>query len=325
MNDTDEIPEELSEENVRPWGIDDRKTTQHVMKAIELLNSWNRQSDALAFLAHSKDVLDRIQGENEETNRLGGAGSSRTRIFSDRPSFKSRNGTLRAITRDILENPSKATIDHGIGLARAYTSIDEATSEVFFETAETVCARSGFDLAVQGLRARAERFNYYHNLQSTRQHLEAYNNAKNLLSGFWEGFPWDCEKIWSLDLLEASMELASALLKVGLTTDSTWMFREVEKKATKVFGWGDERTIWTLITIGIVHQNYRFWKAAKPWFEQALSALLSAYDDGDGITKSLETALEKRHFSYITDEGRPFKTMFGVCVITIRPNGLHLE
>jgi hypothetical protein len=41
----------------------------------------------------------------------------------------------------------------------------------------------------------------------------------------------------------------------------------------------------------------------------------------DSIKRSLPAALfeNKRHLSYLNDEGRPFKMIFGVCGFTIRP------
>lgn len=154
---------------------------------------------------------------------------------------------------------------------------------------------------------------------------EAFSSAYIFLTSSWDNFPWNPKNPKSLDLIEASLELTSSVLKGGLANDAKRMFSLIGEKARNVFCDDDERLIWTYISIGIVYQNAKSWPNAKPWFERAFAEADANYGEKDGIYQSLELALEKRHFSYISDEGRPFKTIFGVCGLTIRPNRLHLE
>jgi tetratricopeptide (TPR) repeat protein len=322
MTDADNVIEELSQEFVERWGIKHRRTTQHVIKVVELLNSWNRETDALAFLARAHDVAGRAERDFEDTGR---AQNNTRRIRKPKSRIPTHREQLESIREDIVAHPNVSMVDYGINIARRYAATDEPAVEAFLKVTEDICNQNGPDLAVQGLRARAERLTWYQKRNTITQNENAFTSTKAFFQTLWNGWPWDREKIRSLDMLEASMEVASALLKASFSADATTIFRDVERKAAHVFGPDDERTIWTLITIGIVHQNARNWREAKPWFEQALAAALQAYDDDDGITKSLETAMEKEHFSYISEEGRPFKTIFGVSGITIRPNRLHLE
>lgn len=99
------------------------------------------------------------------------------------------------------------------------------------------------------------------------------------------------------------------------------------QKASDVFGSSDERTIWVLITIGLVYQTYMGWADAEEWLEEAFAAALASEEMGPkgGIVRSLQNAIDRQHFSYISDEGRPFKTIFGVSGLVIRPGRLHLE
>ena len=105
------------------------------------------------------------------------------------------------------------------------------------------------------------------------------------------------------------------------------MFRDASDKAAVIFGSDDERTVWVLITIGLVYQTHMTWDDAEEWFEGAFSAALAnkAWGPKDGIVRALQNAMDHRHFSYVSDKGRPFKTVFGVSGITIRPGRLHLE
>ena len=69
------------------------------------------------------------------------------------------------------------------------------------------------------------------------------------------------------------------------------------------------------------------WDDAEEWFQEAFSAALAntAWDPKDGIVRSLQNAMDRHHFSCVSDEGRPFKTVFGVSGIVITPGRLHLE
>ena len=120
------------------------------------------------------------------------------------------------------------------------------------------------------------------------------------------------------------MELIGTMLKAGNTDEALRLFRRVDEKAETVFGRDDERTVWIYISIGLFFQQHGSgWATARPWFEQALAAAMNTFPTRDGIVRSLEKALEKGHFSYLSDEGRPFKTIFGVSGIVVRPGRLH--
>lgn len=69
------------------------------------------------------------------------------------------------------------------------------------------------------------------------------------------------------------------------------------------------------------------WDDAEEWFEEAFAAALvnKAWGPKDGIVRSLQNAMDHHHFSYVSDEGRPFKTIFGVSGVTTRPGRLHLK
>jgi hypothetical protein len=51
---------------------------------------------------------------------------------------------------------------------------------------------------------------------------------------------------------------------------------------------------------------------------------MELYDEHDGIRISLEEAFEVRYFSYVNDEGRPFKSIFSVNGLKITPTRLHM-
>jgi hypothetical protein len=76
--------------------------------------------------------------------------------------------------------------------------------------------------------------------------------------------------------MKASLELAANVLKAGIGSSASELFRKIEHKAEDVFGWDEERTIWIKISIGIVYQKHKNWDDAKPWFEHARAASYAA-------------------------------------------------
>jgi hypothetical protein len=66
---------------------------------------------------------------------------------------------------------------------------------------------------------------------------------------------------------------------------------------------------------------------ARHWFNRAWTVVDALRRFADSIKRSLPATLfeNKRHLSFLNDEGQPFKMIFGVCGFTIRPAGLHLE
>ena len=120
------------------------------------------------------------------------------------------------------------------------------------------------------------------------------------------------------------MQLALEMFKAAFEFEAEVMFNRVSETATMIFHADDERTIWILISIGLAYQTYGTWSQAERWFEHALANALSVWDDDDEIVKSLQKGVDEKHFSYLSDEGRPFKTIFGVSGISIRPGRLHM-
>ena len=321
MDEANKIIEDLSRAHLQRWGVENRRIQQHVLHVVELLNSWNRQSDALAFLAHAKELITADLAETVKGKRKG---CKRVKKTPKRQAL-TPSTQMFDIAQAILNEPDSAQVDYGITVARTHVLAGEEAVESLLVAMIDHCEQNTYDLAKQRLQAWTELLKFYQKLNSVNQHLDRFDSAENAFRYVLVGYQWDKEKFTSLEVLEACLELAASFLKCGFSNRAYPMFRQAEQKATAVFGWDEERTIWTLISIGLVYQNAKSWNDARPWFEQALAGAKSAYDDDDGIVKSLERAMDVRHFSYINDEGRPLKTIFGVSGICIRPGRLHLE
>ena len=122
---------------------------------------------------------------------------------------------------------------------------------------------------------------------------------------------WEKDDWQSFETMDALVELAASFLEAGYFFEADTMSTKIRQKAEDDFGWNDERTIWAKMSIGLVYQAYRSWDSAKPWFDAALAASSAVWGKDDGITRSLQKAMEKRRFPFILDKGRPFKPILG--------------
>ncbi|KAF2105452.1 hypothetical protein BDV96DRAFT_655598 [Lophiotrema nucula] len=323
--EADEILENITQKHISAHGINDRKTKQHLLQVAELLNSWNRGTDALAFLNHAWEVAD-AQQRTEDVSKTIEAGTRKRRKNAQKANAEASDSErLGKISQDITGNPTTARINFGLDVARLHIAVNDSAVEALLKATETQCLRNPRVLAVQGLKARADLLKHYLKQETATDHHDTFWTADDLLTTFWESTTWDRETFKSHEVMEASLELGAGVLRASLFTKAKWIFREIDRKASDVFGSDDERTIWIFISIGLIYQRYRMWSEARPWFEQAYAAADSAWGDSDGVTRALEKSLEKRHFSYLNDETRPFQSVFGVTGITIRPTRLHLE
>lgn len=320
--DADTVFETMSTTHISSLSIDHRNTQQHLLHVAELLNSWDRGEDALAFLNHARDLAEVARGNDKVRGRKA-KGKNRPSPIS---SVMSGQALMLQTSDEIALNPNFENINHGLSNARlSRTTNSEPAVLVLLRAIEDQCQKEPGKFANQGIRARTELLNYHLKQGVNITNKEDFMTSPNVLLVYWTNIYHDRATFKSQEAVEAALELAAAVLKGNFDFLATPMFRTIEQKTQQTFGLLDERTIWMFISIGIVYETYRRWDDARPWFERAWAAGDSIWGFDDGVTRSLTNAFEKRHFSYITDEGRPFKTVFGVCGFTVRPTRLHLE
>ena len=324
MNEAIDIIEKMIDHHLITYGCKDRRTQQHVLHAVELLNGWNRQADALGLLSLSKELLHtssatpKARKADSHTNKKGKAAQRSTENGS--------RGELSEAVHSVLEDSSPAGIDYGLGVVRTHVSAKDRAAEDLLQAIILQC-QDNPELDVQHLKAQAELLRLYERLDKANEHESAFVDALKHLEKAWEAYAWKEDSIESFDFLEAALQLVANLLKCGYERQARRMFGEASAKASALFGSSDERTVWVLITIGLVYQTHKTWNDAEDWFEEAFSAALANREWGpkDGIVRSLQNAMDHHHFSYVSDEGRPFKSIFGVSGIKIMPGRLHLE
>ena len=323
MPEANKVFENCNKAHIERWGIEHKRTQQHVLHVVQLLNGWQRAADALAFLAHARELVE----VGMPRNVRGGSGKKRGKGPFRPPKQATRNKNVRLldIANSMIDDGGPSNIDYGIGVARTYVLSKEEAVEPLLLAMIGLCQADQIVLAVQWLRAWTELLKLYEKLETVFENYVRFDNAREAFDAVLQRYPWESKKFKSLEVMEVSLELAAAFLKSGYTDEATKMFRDSTNMAEHVFGTDDERTIWAVISVGLVYQSYRGWESASAWFQQALAAAAAKYNEDDGVRMSLESAIENRHFSWNNDEGRPFTSIFGVNGITIRPGRLHLE
>jgi hypothetical protein len=324
LPDTYRIIEESTRAFVVQLGLHHQRTQQHIMHVVELLNNWHREDEALAFLSRIREVAERgIDGPKRVRARPTRAARADTG-----PGDPTGHLASGAASRLSSAEPSPANLDYEISVARTYVQSGDKTAENILLTILNQCLASDMNIAIQRLDALIELLKLFTRSDQVLEKAVWFDYATDYFDYIIGNYPWGVptrERFKSLRLMEAFLKLGAALNKAKKTHEAKLLFEKSLEKAEEIFQYDDERTIWMTISVGIIYQTQANWTHAEPWFERALSAALSKYEDDDGIVMSLKEALEVRHFSYLNDEGRPYRTIFGVNGLTIRPTRLHIE
>lgn len=233
---------------------------------------------------------------------------------------------LSRVIQSVNEDLSLDSIEYGLGVARTYVAAKDAAVESLLFVMINQC-KNHPDLFIQHLKAQAELIKLYDKMGQADRYRAVFEDGMASVNTAWEAYMWGEDEIESFDFMEAVLQLFANILKCGYQSQVWLMFRKVSDKASVVFGFDHERTVWILITIGLVYQTHMTWSNAAEWFEEAFAVALSNKQWGpkDGMIKSLQNAMDHQHFSYVSDKGRPYKTVFGVSGLTVRPGRLHLE
>jgi hypothetical protein len=318
--DADKVIEDACRCHISKFGIEHRRTQQLILNIVEILKGWNRGVDALAFLARSKDLA-----ESEAGLATTRKTKARRRGKLSQAQKAPPGNELLDIAQDIVSTKSAAQIDYGIGVARTHVAANDVAVEAFLQAIIHHCDSDPEGLEIHNLKARSELLKFYIKTLRNFEQRAIFLSAIDLATVAMYRKIWSKECFKSFEIMEALLELSASVLK-GSFEDEAWkLFNRIEHKSEDDFGWDDERTIWAKISIGIIYERQKGWEYAQAWFTHAYAASMAANGEEDGITKALQKAFDRRHFSYLSDEGRPFKSIFGVSGITFRPARVHID
>ncbi|KAJ2989986.1 hypothetical protein NUW58_g3182 [Xylaria curta] len=319
-----QVIEDMTERYIVDLGYENKKTQQHILHCVELLNGWNRTCDAIAFLNRCWELLQKsTESEDKPQVHAPSGRYKKGKSVMRKPTGNSPSTVVESISMEA----DYRQIDYAIDVAKSYNEAKDQSAEALLLRITHICEQQIQKFPIQTLKARSELLKFYITRGRALQNEAAFENSRLVFKMVWGFYDWREEKFESFELMETALQLGAYIYKGGFPIIAEYLFNNVLQASNTICGYDDERTIWTLITIGMVYQKYATWNEAKNWFENAFAAVLSSqeWSHKDGIVRSLQNAIDKRHFSYVTDEGRPWKTIFGVSGITIRPGRLHLD
>ncbi|KAJ3535651.1 hypothetical protein NM208_g7047 [Fusarium decemcellulare] len=326
--DADHVLEKLTQAHIKRLGLNHKKTRQHVIHVVELLNGWNRHEDALGLLSLSNEMRQCLDAKGEPDRRRSRKRGRRSRRRMAKVRSPAREETdamdIDGAESEISADASPSNINYRLDMAHSRVAAKDAGAETLLLALILHCENSPNGLTVQNLRARGELLDLYQKLDLVAARWGAFVSTLSALDRIRESYSWDEERYESIDVMEAYMQVVANILKSGFPDIAKAQFCKVSLVAEVLFTHSDERAVWINITIGLAIQRYMGWDDAEEWFNRAYSGAIG-WGPKDGIVKSLENARKNHHFSYISDEGRPFKTICGISGIVIRPGRLHLE
>ena len=289
------VLENVLEDHIYVRGYEDKRTQQNILHAVEFLNGWNRQADALGLLSLSKELLQSSRCSCNNQRADGQAGRKRKAAETANPN--SSRSDLSWVIQCVNEDLSSDNIEYGLGVARTYVAAKDEAAEALLIAIQNQCENHP-DLGTQHLKAQAELVNLYDKMGQSHRHQAKFEDALESANKAWVAYKWEEDEIESLDFMEAVLQLFANLLKCGYHWQAKLMFRKASEKASVVFGSDDERTVWILITIGLVYQTHMTWIDAEEWFEQAFAVALANKEWGpkDGIVRSLQNAIDHHPF-----------------------------
>jgi len=147
-------------------------------------------------------------------------------------------------------------------------------------------------LAVQIFEARQALIEFYQTSDNTGKVSKTLIDAE---TAFWAIMKPDAKK--TAMLLQAAIDMAALHVSHKRYEPANLMFEEIQWKMVEAFGIDDHVTISLLISIGIVYQRQKRWSDARPRFEQALAACVTANGLESNITQGLEEALEQQCYA----------------------------
>lgn len=184
---------------------------------------------------------------HQRTDSRAGRKRKRTSPHSSRPD-PSR------VIQFVNENLSPNSIEYGLRIARTHVAAKDKAAEALLLTMINQC-KNHPDFGIQHLRAPAELIKLYDEMGQAHQHQAVPEETLESANKTWEAYTWKKGEIESFEFMEAILQLVANLPKCGYPLQARNMFRTASDKASAVCASDDERTVWTLITIGVVYQN----------------------------------------------------------------------
>ncbi len=154
--------------------------------------------------------------------------------------------------RSVFDGVSPARVYYGLGVVRTHVAAKDRAAEGLLLAIISQCEDNS-ELNIQHLKAQAELLKLY---DRAHEHEAMFEAALESLDRAWEAYSWEADSIESFNIVGATLQLVANSLKCGYQLQAKRRFREASEKTSAAFESADERTVWILITIGLVYQTH---------------------------------------------------------------------
>jgi tetratricopeptide (TPR) repeat protein len=293
MKDADTVLDGVTRNHMKSFGINHKKTIDHLFNVVEMFHNWSRTKDAITFLSRIVDAFwEPSQNTPDNSPRPHNPDSFGTSSGSEARHARSTQSQTNPLGHSMptTEAREPAVIEYQLGIATAYIKANDEMAEPLLLRLIEQCEKQPKHLAAQALRCRSELLGLY-SIQGGDKINEALDQAQQ---AFWRTLDSELEKTESL--LETCVELAKWHVKLGQYKAADDMFIQIQSDAVDSFGADDKKTIEILERIGLFYQREGRWDDAEPRFEQALVACYTAFGECSGHAKRLEAALDNQFY-----------------------------
>ena len=285
MDDADAVLGWMCDKLIDRWGIDHKRTVDHLLYILELFNHWSRVDDAIALISRAFEAF----GHSDDNERPTDVRSA----LSSGPWIQSLNNLLQrpqtiSEVRAFDATDKPAMMTYQIGLTKI---VHGEAAEAFLLGLISQCLKYPDKFATQSFEAWHALITLYHKPETADKYAEALKRAE-------EDFRTisNLDSIWTGPLLDAAVELAKLYVKAGQHESAESILLKVESEAEILYGEDDDKLIRLLIRIGIFFQDQQRWSDARPRFEHALAASMTWSGLSNARTKRLQAALDNEHF-----------------------------
>lgn len=230
LPDAYRIIEQSCRAHIEAAGIHHRNTQQHLNNIVEMLNAWNRQDDALAFLARTKQIA-----EADHRSASSKPHANRSMPSAGPPGHSLLQDAMHNITQSF--GPSQ--LDYSLGIAGAYAATEGKTVEQLLRLAINRCGSDCDALAVQRLKAWAKFLRLHNKRDQALLNYAGFSNATGVFNEVMHRYPWGRQTRNHFErfrLLETGLELVATFVCPARLADARPMFIKVEEKAKHAFG-----------------------------------------------------------------------------------------
>lgn len=288
MAKADTVLDDLTKQIVSRWGHRHDRTMRHYAMIIRLFETWDRHEDVLHLMKRLTDDFKSCLPTFDDTSQ-----DAQTALHVDAESL---------FTSSRLAANTAESSDAGLSFDERFLRMEVENGAVIDleggDRPEQRALRlldrllqSPEDNLVDIVRTRKLLVSIYIKAVMDSEAREAFAQAKDSVSLLCR---LHCSK--PKNFFTSATDLAEYGMENDYKDDSHVIFETLEAEAVTSFGADHAYTISLLIRIGKVVEKMDAWEKARPHFQQAYAACITAFGFESLVTLRLERALEEAQY-----------------------------